>query len=509
MLRLLSTKDRRQLSLLNLYQQNENLNLTYKELSERLDCTRSTIIRDLNEIQEIFPNELVVTESGSLINIGLNRTTTDKYYFRKYSEKATTFRLLFALIREKYRSIEEFSEGIFVSRSSTYRAIKQINQFFEESKIPLQITTSPLELRGDELMIRLIYPYILHHYDDISVWPFKDISQQEAIELFEIMSANSPYLKNFTSNPLLYLQVGLNYERFVNGYPLMKEDWTIGNKDLSVILSGQDPFDEVEIHGRVFSLFELIPQLAPGIIYEGTLLNRSMLEKNKMIPDQVKNAIVEFEQDMFKLKDKYELQAATQKDIEMISLTIYNLCVSENENMKFIIDDPIGHQSNLVHEVAVINPQYILDVRAIIQDFCEKLNVNPEIYTERIEFLLFYYIIIWPDTILELNKIVKIDLLLYTGNYQYDLEYKAILDPIVYSYVTVHVQNRPIDWEQVLKSREYEIIMTSYDIPETQGIHTFNIQSMPNVETFLWIYQTVRLINDSDTSMLSNMVLTK
>lgn len=115
---------------------------------------------------------------------------------------------------------------------------------------------------------------------------------------------------------------------------------------------------------------------------------------------------------------------------------------------------------------------------------------------------MFYYIIIWPDTILELNKIVKIDLLLYTGNYQYDLKYKAILDPIVHSYVSVHVQNRPIDWEQVLKSREYEIIMTSYDIPEIPGIHTFNIQSMPNVDTILWFYQTVRLINDSDTSML-------
>ncbi|WP_284886304.1 hypothetical protein [Aerococcus sp. UMB9870] len=121
----------------------------------------------------------------------------------------------------------------------------------------------------------------------------------------------------------------------------------------------------------------------------------------------------------------------------------------------------------------------------------------------------FYFIVAWPNTIFELNKIVKIDLLLYTGNYQYDLEYKAILDPIVHNYVTVHVRNQAINWQEILEESPYQIIMTTFDIPATPGRYIFNINSMPNVNTFLWIYETVRTINDSDTSNMSDMIFTQ
>ncbi|MDK6686854.1 helix-turn-helix domain-containing protein [Aerococcus sp. UMB8623] len=506
MIRLLGSKDRRQLALIDIYQNEDDLYLTHGDLANRLSCTNATIKSDLIEIQGLFPDEIQVDQSGIWVNLAFKKMVSTNYYFKKFSQEAVTYRLLFELMSQSYASVEDLSQKIYVSRSSVYRAIKQINQFFEEANLELEVTTSPLALEGKEMSIRLFYPFILIHYLPDTLWPFRSISQQQAFDLYEILSSTSPYLKSFSSNPLVYLQIGLNFERFVNHFVVEKADWPITTRELSLLMVNLDIFTDFQAQAGRYPLFEVIPQVVPGLISSGTLLNRSYLEESTRVPATVKQSIADFEADMYKLKEDYKLQTAQEKDIQLISLSLYNLCIAMDEKVNVVLNNPITYQSNLVYEVACINPEFVVDVQSMIKKFIQSLNMMTEISDKILIGFTFYFIVAWPNTIFELNKIVKIDLLLYTGNYQYDLEYKAILDPIVHNYVTVHVRNQAINWQEILEESPYQIIMTTFDIPATPGRYIFNINSMPNVNTFLWIYETVRTINDSDTSNMSDMI---
>ncbi|MDK6233393.1 helix-turn-helix domain-containing protein [Aerococcus sanguinicola] len=176
MMRLLGSKDRRQLALIAIYQNEDDLYLTHGDLADRLSCTNATIKSDLIEIQSLFPEEIQVNQSGIWVNLAFKKMVSANYYFKKFSQEAVTYRLLFELMRASYTSVEELSQKIYVSRSSVYRAIKQINQFFNEANLELEVTTSPLALEGKELTIRLFYPFALIHYLSDTDWPFTSIS---------------------------------------------------------------------------------------------------------------------------------------------------------------------------------------------------------------------------------------------------------------------------------------------------------------------------------------------
>lgn len=82
------------------------------------------------------------------------------------------------------------------------------------------------------------------HYLSDTDWPFTSISQQQAFDLYEVLASTSPYLKSFSSNPLVYLQIGLNFERFANQFVLEKADWPITTRELSLLMVNLDIFTD-------------------------------------------------------------------------------------------------------------------------------------------------------------------------------------------------------------------------------------------------------------------------
>ncbi|MGX7107694.1 helix-turn-helix domain-containing protein [Hutsoniella sourekii] len=507
--RLLASKDQRQLELIKIYRDQAELYLTHQELADRLDCAKGTILTDLADIEKLFADKIQICQSGAGVTLKFSEKLPTNFYFKRFSQQSVNFRLLVELFRESDISIDEMSQRLFVSRSSIYRAVKQINRFLQVLNLSLELTTSPVGIRGDERDIRLACPFLMNHFYCDTYCPFETISRQEVVDLFKIVSANSRYLQMFASNPLLYLQLGVNFERYAKGYKLEVSQWPISNRKLAVLMEGQELFANFVAQGQEYPLMEVIPQVVPGLLSSKTLLNRDHLLSSRYLNFEIQESIKKFEACMLTIKQDYQFQSVQESDIELIALAIYNLCTLSHRQLNIIMADAVAHQSNLIQEVACTNPQFVIDIQSAIQSFIDDLGVELPYHDEIMESLLFYFVVLWPDTILELNKIKKIDLLLYTGNYNYDLEYKAILDPIVHNYVTVHVIDSLIDWKEILADHKYQIIMSSYYVEATPDYHVFHIQSMPDVNTFLWIYETVRKINDSDTSIVRQFMPSK
>lgn len=224
MFRLFGPKDRRQLRLINIYRNQPGSYFTHKELAEKLDCSKGTVVSDLNDIQELFPDEIKIIQSGTGVTFEFKRKLPENFYFRRYSQNSLDFRLLIDLYNHGEQSIEEMCDRLFISRSSVYRAASQINDFFSETDLNLKMITAPVEVIGDEIDVRLAAPFLISHYYPELEWPFKLINRNEAIELFDILASNSPYLKLFTSNPLVYAQIAVNFEQYAKGYKLSSEE---------------------------------------------------------------------------------------------------------------------------------------------------------------------------------------------------------------------------------------------------------------------------------------------
>ncbi|MGX7091257.1 helix-turn-helix domain-containing protein [Hutsoniella sourekii] len=194
MIRLLGTKDRRQFNLINLYRRNKGIYLTHQELADRLDCAKGTIVSDLNDIKRLFPEEIQISQSGTGITIEFRDFLPESFYFRRFSRQSLNYRLLIDLFEHGDQPIEEISKRLYVSRSSIYRAVNQINKFLKQIDINLVAITAPVGLRGDEISVRVAAPFLFTHYFADVEWPFRMISQDEAVEIFQLISSHSSYL---------------------------------------------------------------------------------------------------------------------------------------------------------------------------------------------------------------------------------------------------------------------------------------------------------------------------
>ncbi|MGX7107693.1 helix-turn-helix domain-containing protein [Hutsoniella sourekii] len=502
MIRLLGSKDQRQLALIQLYRNNKGAYYTHAELAKKLDCAKGTIGSDLNDIKRLFNEEIEILESGTGISLAFKQELPLNFYFRTFSRQCLNFRLLIDLFEHGDQPIEDVSQRLYVSRSSIYRAMSQINQVLKEVNLNLIGITAPVGLRGDELSIRIAVPFLITHYFSDVEWPFSTISQEEAVALFDLIARNSPYLQLFASNPLVYIQIAINFERYAKGYKLSSQDWTLTNDQLSFLLEGQDPFANYQVQDMQYPLMEVIPQVVVGLINPSPLLDQNLRLENSL-ELLAQEGISRFKSQLMELQEEFDLKSAKETDFDLIALTIYNLLMAEGYSINIIIDDPIAHQSDLVREIAYINADFVMKIQSLIGCLMDHLEVKVIDQDNVIELLMFYVLVIWPDIIEELNNDQLIDLLVYTGNYNYDLNYKAYLEPLFYHYLRIHVESGVPNWSQILEEDTYQIILSSYYVPPTPNHHVYTIQSMPDIETLTWLYQTIRLINDCDISGLS------
>ncbi len=290
------------------------------------------------------------------------------------------------------------------------------------------------------------------------------------------------------------------------GYKLSSEEWTITNDQLSTLLQGQDPFTNFIVQGREYPIMEMVPQVVSGLINPLTLLNQESVATSQDVSSLARASIADFKKQIQAVRDQYQLWSARDEDMDLIALTIYNLLVAEHQSLNIIVDDPVTHQSDLVQEVAYIDPEFIVSIQDCIRSFMDQLGIKVPKQDSVLELLVFYLIAIWPNMIEELNHDKMIDLFLYTGNYNYDLKYKSYLEPAIHNYVRIHVQDGLAKWPDLLEENKYQIILSSYYVPPAADRYVYNIQAMPDVETITWLYQTIRKINDDDISEIDQNV---
>ena len=162
---LLSSKDQRQLKLMELLIQNRDWMRLY-EFADKLDCTERVLKNDLNELRSSFPNiDIQSSVNGIMIDLDIEASFEDVY--QHFLANSQSFQLLEYMF---------FNEGLPI-----YRTIENLHYYFLD-------------------------------------WPFPDIPEDVLTEFADFFYKITNYPMRFSIYRMYKLMVAINIYRVKNGH---------------------------------------------------------------------------------------------------------------------------------------------------------------------------------------------------------------------------------------------------------------------------------------------------
>ena len=151
---LLSTKDQRQLRLMETLIQHRNW-MKLHELAEKLGCTERILKSDLNELRAAFPT-IDIQSSINGIMIDLNRQTSLEDIYQYFLANSQSFQLLEYLFFNEGQPIYRTIENLHSSTANLYRVGRNTTKVLS-SQFQVELSFTPSEIRGNEIDIRYFY----------------------------------------------------------------------------------------------------------------------------------------------------------------------------------------------------------------------------------------------------------------------------------------------------------------------------------------------------------------
>ncbi|MBC2147607.1 helix-turn-helix domain-containing protein [Listeria booriae] len=178
---LLKKADKKLNKLLNLVNYLCNSRKTsIRAISLAVNRSRSSVQNDLEEIRRCLPNDWslhIDPYTGAELIKPFNQTENDFIAF--FVQQSLVFQLVFAPFSERFRTVAEAADNLFVSKKALYDLINHLNSALEPHQ--LRFDKKTLSLRGKEEIVRNFYLCLLTYANEA------DLAGKSPLELDEIL----------------------------------------------------------------------------------------------------------------------------------------------------------------------------------------------------------------------------------------------------------------------------------------------------------------------------------
>lgn len=133
----LEKQDKNVYDILKFIASSEKVSLTYEELYEITNLSVQTLYELLRKFIEILPvidknqSLSVHIESYNCYLFHKKPSFTLDYYFAVFLRRSQYYRILIDLLYGKQRTIEQYTEKLFISESSVKRTMKQLREILD------------------------------------------------------------------------------------------------------------------------------------------------------------------------------------------------------------------------------------------------------------------------------------------------------------------------------------------------------------------------------------------
>ncbi len=458
---LLSTKDQRQLRLMETLIQNRNW-MRLHELADNLGCTERILKNDLNELRTAFPTiDIQSSINGIMIDLDMQTSVEELYqYFLAHSQ---SFQLLEYMFFNEGLPIYRTIENLHLSNSNLYRLGRNITKTLS-SQFQIELSFTPTEIRGNEIDIRYFYAqYFSERYYFLD-WPFPDIPEEDLTEFADFFYKITNYPMRFSIYRMYKLMIAISIYRIKNGHFIDLPNHF--NDDYYPLLMNIPNFEEILVHFSEKLGLEMTPDTIAQI-FISFLQNDIFLDPQDFFNSLEENSEAKYSYQLLsqileRLAKQFKI---TFTNREELIWHLHNTAFFERQE---IFSTPILFEQKAltIKKFNVYFPDFMESARQELAQYRQAIGQHD--HPEQLEHLM-YTILTHAENLttqlLENRPPIKV---LILSNFDHALSL-TLVDMLTYycnNRFTFDIWDELQTSPEILNQTDYDIIVSNFYIPD-------------------------------------------
>ena len=486
---LLSKKSHRQLELLELLFEHKRW-FHRSELAELLNCTERAVKDDLSHVKSAFP-DLIFHSSTNGIRI-INTDDSDiEMVYHHFFKHSTHFSILEFIFFNEGCQAESICKEFYISSSSLYRIISQINKVIKR-QFQFEISLTPVQIIGNERDIRYFFAQYFSEKYYFLEWPFEDFSVEPLCKLLALVYKETAFPVNFATQRMLKLLLVTNLYRIKFSHFLEVEKNSFNNELLESFMQAEGIEDIVASFDSEYHISlnkEVMGQLFVSYFQKMFFIDEEVFLSYAKTDSYVKKSYRLLGELVDQVSREYNLQIDNKDNLIW---HLHNTAHLHRQELstEFILFDQKG---NTIKNFQNIFPRFVSEVKEGIEHYLEGLDMDCN--SMKVNHLSYTFITHSKHLVLNLlQNQPKLKVLVMSNFDQYHA--KSVAETLSY-YCSNNFELEV--WTELELSKEsleespYDIIISNFIIPPIENkrliysnnINTVSLISLLNAMMFI------------------------
>lgn len=460
------------------------------DIAKQLNCSSRILKDDIQYLNKHFDDFTIQTSTrGVRIEYSTNRGF--KTFCQKMLEYSNAYTVLEMIFLHSNQTVQDLADKLFMSTSTLYRLIDQINSTLKKSN-QFYIETNPCQIVGDEKEIRyFFYLYFFEKYSHFN-FPLGDFNYEAIDSFLKALLEASPIYIDFSFYNVTKIVTIVNLIRYKDKHYIEVDKSALSKPRLA------DNFDEYSV---LFKPFEdqlhmdinsdFIAQVFTPYIQEGMSdTYEEFVEKTKKNPifgDNVNflRGLLDYiaQKNYLQLENREEVVFGMFNSLHLEGQDPQSDYILYNRNQRFTKD------------IAQEFPYFYKDLYYWLKSFREKLEMP--MTEEGIAFYIYNIFATWKNLVPQLRrKIAKIRTLVISDRHKAHAEMiKGFIEYEFSEQITVDFFIEKDLNQTVLEALDYDLIVTTFPVADLEKNRYVYIPNVPKYTDYEKIQRQIDKIN--------------
>ena len=474
---LLSKKSHRQLELLELLFEHKRW-FHRSELAELLNCTERAVKDDLSHVKSAFPYLIFHSSTNGIRIINTDDSNIEMVYHH-FFKHSTHFLILEFIFFNEGCQAESICKEFYISSSSLYRIISQINKVIKR-QFQFEISLTPVQIIGNERDIRYFFAQYFSEKYYFLEWPFENFSVEPLCKLLALVYKETAFPVNFATQRMLKLLLVTNLYRIKFSHFLEVEKNSFNNELLESFMQAEGIEDIVASFDSEYHISlnkEVIGQLFVSYFQKMFFIDEEVFLSYAKTDSYVKKSYRLLGELVDQVSREYNLQIDNKDNLIW---HLHNTAHLHRQELstEFILFDQKG---NTIKNFQNIFPRFVSEVKEGIEHYLEGLDMDCN--SMKVNHLSYTFITHSKHLVLNLlQNQPKLKVLVMSNFDQYHA--KSVAETLSY-YCSNNFELEV--WSELelslesLKDSPYDIIISNFIIPPIENkrlIYSNNVNTV-------------------------------
>ena len=471
---LLSKKSHRQLELLF-----EHKRWFHRsELAELLNCTERAVKDDLSHVKSSFPDLIFHSSTNGIRIINTDDSNIEMVYHH-FFKHSTHFSILEFIFFNECCQAESICKEFYISSSSLYRIISQINKVIKK-QFQFEISLTPVQIIGNERDICYFFAQYFSEKYYFLEWPFEDFSVEPLCKLLALVYKETAFPVNFATQRMLKLLLVTNLYRIKFSHFLEVEKNSFNNELLESFMQAEGIEDIVASFDSEYHISlnkEVMGQLFVSYFQKMFFIDEEVFLSYAKTDSYVKKSYRLLGELVDQVSREYNLQIDNKDNLIW---HLHNTAHLHRQELstEFILFDQKG---NTIKNFQNIFPRFVSEVKEGIEHYLEGLDMDCN--SMKVNHLSYTFITHSKHLVLNLlQNQPKLKVLVMSNFDQYHA--KSVAETLSY-YCSNNFELEV--WSELelslesLKDSPYDIIISNFIIPPIENkrlIYSNNVNTV-------------------------------